>query len=151
MQALPQTHIFFVFFVLFCICDVVFIAIGWTARCEWGGVGVIVKESAVSSHKCGGEEIGHDKQRQGRAVWLVGADWCRQADASIIWRSAWCNLEPYSENPPGIGDRERGKIEDKILNIRWRKYDPCILASVKHFATSLPWKGKNFSKYTQHI
>lgn len=50
-----------------------------TAGRERGGVvvrrrGVArVIESAVDSHTWGGGGVGQDKQRQGRAVWLVGA------------------------------------------------------------------------------
>lgn len=81
MQALPQTRGFF-----FSFFKIYFLPATWsllqprlTAGRERGGVvvrrrGVArVIESAVDSHTWGGGGVGQDKQRQGRAVWLVGA------------------------------------------------------------------------------
>lgn len=45
-----------------------------------------------------------DKQRQGRAVMLVGARLMWVVDTFIIWRSAWCNPGLYFGNPPCLSD-----------------------------------------------
>lgn len=77
--------------------------------------GVVKSQLLVHTHVCvGGGGIGHFQQRQGRAVWLVGAGWCREP----MLLSSGVVLDVILNFIPKILlELETGKVKERVWEL----------------------------------